>query len=252
MGRLTGKVALITGAGQGVGLGIARAFAREGANLVITGRDEAKLKAVAPDLEALGARVVIRAGDAGVRANAEAAVQAAIEAFGRLDVLVNNAQSLKPGVMLEDMSEADIRATMDSGFYASLWHSLAALPHMKAAGGGSIINLGSREGMMGGAGMAIYGANKEAMRGLGRSLAREWGQYNIRINVIAPAAWGPAAEAYFNEHPEYKQIYLKDICLGRFGDPEGDIGPAAVFLASEDSHYVTGQTLNVDGGQVML
>jgi NAD(P)-dependent dehydrogenase (short-subunit alcohol dehydrogenase family) len=140
---------------------------------------------------------------------------------------------------------------MGSGFYATLWHMLAAVPHMKTTGG-AIINLGSREGILGGPGMAIYGANKEAIRGLTRTAAREWGQYNIRINVLAPAAWGPSAEAYFTEHPEAKQIYLRDICLGRFGDPETDIGPAAVFLATEDSHYMTGQTINVDGGQVML
>jgi NAD(P)-dependent dehydrogenase (short-subunit alcohol dehydrogenase family) len=129
---------------------------------------------------------------------------------------------------------------------------LAALPHMKKAGGGSIINMGSREGISGGAGFAIYGAGKEAIRGLSRTAAREWGQYNIRINTICPAAWGPAAEAYFSAHPEFKQIYLKDICLGRFGDPENDIGSAAMFLATDDSRYVTGQTINVDGGQVML
>jgi NAD(P)-dependent dehydrogenase (short-subunit alcohol dehydrogenase family) len=248
---MEGKVALVTGAGQGVGLGIARAFAREGASLVITGRDEKKLNGVKPELEALGAKVVVRPGDGGVRANAEKAVQAAVDAFGRLDVLVNNAQALTPGIPLEAISEDAIQLTMNSGFYATLWHMLAALPHMKKTGG-SIINLGSREGMLGGPGMAIYGANKEAIRGLTRTAAREWGQYNIRINVIAPAAWGPAAEAYFNEHPEFIDIYKKDICLGRFGDPETDIGPAALFLATQDSHYVTGQTINVDGGQVML
>jgi NAD(P)-dependent dehydrogenase (short-subunit alcohol dehydrogenase family) len=251
MGKLDGKVALITGAGQGIGLGIARAFAAEGASLVITGREEGKLRAVVPQLEGLGARVVVVPGDAAVRANAEKAVQAAVDAFGRLDVLVNNAQALTPGVPLEQLDEAAIEMTMGSGFYATLWHMLAALPHMKETKG-SIINIGSREGISGGAGFAIYGAGKEAIRGLTRSAAREWGQYGIRINVIAPAAWGPAAESYFSAFPEAKQLYLKDICLGRFGDPETDIGPAALFLAGEDSRYVTGQTINVDGGQVML
>jgi NAD(P)-dependent dehydrogenase (short-subunit alcohol dehydrogenase family) len=251
MGRLSGKVALVTGASQGIGLGIARLFASEGASLVVTGRKAPKLMGVIPELEALGAKVVACAGDGGVRANAEKAVKAALDAFGRLDVLVNNAQALTPGVPLEALDEAQIRMTVDTGFYATLWHMLAALPHLKQSNG-SIINLGSREGIVGGAGYGIYGAGKEAIRGLSRTAAREWGKYGIRINTIAPAAWSPAADAYFREHPEDKQIYLKDICLDRFGDPETDIAPAVLFLATEDSRYVTGQTLNVDGGQVML
>ena len=251
MARLKGKVALITGAGQGIGLGIARAFAREGANLVITGRVPEKLERVAPEIEALGAKVVVCPGDAGVRANAEQAVAAAIDTFGRLDVLVNNAQALTPGVRLEDLDEAAIELTMRSGFYASLWHMLAALPHLKETKG-SVINFGSREGIMGGAGFAIYSAGKEAIRGLTRTAAREWGDYGIRINVVCPAAMSDAAKQYFEDHPEAKDIYVKDICLGYFGDPEEDIAPVALFLASEESRYVTGQTLNVDGGQVML
>jgi NAD(P)-dependent dehydrogenase (short-subunit alcohol dehydrogenase family) len=251
MARLSGKVALVTGAGQGIGRGIAQIYAGEGANLVITGRDATKLKQVSPELEALGAKVVICAGDGGVRANAEKAVRAAIDNFGKLDLLVNNAQSLTPGVLLEDLTEDQIRMTVESGFFATLWHMLAALPHMKEAGG-SIINMGSREGIMGGAGFAIYGANKEAIRGLSRTAAREWGKYDIRVNVICPAAMSDAAVHYFEAHPEKKEIYVKDICLGRFGDPKEDIGRAALFFASDDSHYVTGQTLNVDGGQAML
>lgn len=252
VGKLNGKVALITGAGQGIGLGIARAFSSEGANLVITGRDEQKLKAAATELEGLGAKVVVAAGDGAVRANAQRAVQVAVDIFGRLDVLVNNAQALTPGVRLEDLSEADIELTMGSGFYATLWHMLAALPHLKSTTG-SIINLASREGIIGSRhGVAVYSAAKEAIRGLTRSAAREWGQYGIRINVIAPLAWGPEAEVYFEAFPERKQMMLQEFSLGRFGDAETDIGPAAVFLACEDSGYVTGQTINVDGGQVML
>jgi NAD(P)-dependent dehydrogenase (short-subunit alcohol dehydrogenase family) len=251
MGALEGKVALITGAGQGVGLGIARAYAREGARLVITGRDAEKLARVAPELENLGGEVVACPGDSGVRTSAEAAVQAAVDAFGRLDVLVNNAQSMTPGVRLEDLDEAGIEAVMRSGFYGTLWHMLAALPYLKETRG-SVINLGSREGILGGAGHAIYGAGKEAIRGLTRSVAREWGGYGIRINVLCPAAMTEAAVVYFEQHPEAKDIYVKDICLGRFGDALEDIGPVAVFLATDQSRYVTGQTINVDGGQTML
>jgi NAD(P)-dependent dehydrogenase (short-subunit alcohol dehydrogenase family) len=251
MGRLKGKVALITGAGQGIGLGIARTFAAEGADLVITGRVEQKLKGVVPELSAFGVKVVVCPGDAGRRTNAQRAVQAAIDTFGRLDILVNNAQTLKPGTMLEDTDDEIFRLTIESGLYGTLYHMQAAFPHFKTSGG-SIINLSSREGIMGGVGFAAYAATKEAIRGLSRVAAREWGKHRIRINVICPAAMSTAAEEYFKVHPEMANVYLKDICLGYFGDPEKDIGAAALFLASEDSRYVTGQTINVDGGQVML
>jgi NAD(P)-dependent dehydrogenase (short-subunit alcohol dehydrogenase family) len=251
MGRLAGKVAIVTGAGQGVGLGIARAFAREGAALVITGRTKEKLGLAASELEALCARVAISAGDASLRADANRAVQTAMDSFGRLDILINNAQSSKPGTTIEDTDDDTIRLTVESGLYGTLHHMQAALPHMKARGG-SIINFGSREGIFGGAGFSIYAATKEAIRGLSRVAAREWGGYGIRVNVICPAALSPIAVAYLEQHPEQAEMYRREISLGRFGDPEQDIGPAALFLASDDSRYVTGQTINVDGGQMML
>ena len=251
MGMLDNKVALITGAGQGVGLGIARAFAREGARLVITGRNADKLDRLVAELAGNGQEAVACPGDSGKRASAEAAVKTAVDRFGGLDVLVNNAQTMTPGVKLEDLDEAQIEAVLHSGFYGTMWHMLAALPQLKASKG-SVINLGSREGILGGAGHSTYAAGKEAIRGLTRSLAREWGDYGIRINVLCPAAMTEAAVAYFEVHPEAKDIYVKDICLGRFGDSLDDIAPVAVFLASDQSRYVTGQTINVDGGQTML
>lgn len=251
MGQLKGKVALITGGGQGVGLGIARAFAEQGAKLIITGRDVAKLELAADSLRALGPDIVISTGDVRRRADAITAVAAALEEFGQLDVLVNNAQSSTPGTPFEDMDDATMRLTLESGILGTVQHMQAAFPHMKAQGG-SIINLGSREGIYGGLGFGIYAATKEGIRGLSRVAAREWGKYNIRVNVICPAALSPIAIKYLADFPEQAEMYRKEISLGRFGDPEQDIGPAAVFLASDASRYVTGQTLNVDGGQMML
>ena len=251
VGQLTGKVALITGGGQGVGLGIALAFAAEGATLVITGRDAAKLEAAAEPLRASGTKIAVWAGDVRKRQDAVRAVEAAITNFGRLDVLVNNAQSSTPGTPFEDMDDATMRLTLESGILGTVQHMQAAFPHMKA-GGGSIINLGSREGIYGGLGFGIYAATKEGIRGLSRVAAREWGKYNIRVNVICPAALSPIAIKYLADFPEQAEMYRKEISLGRFGDPQQDIGPAAVFLASDASRYVTGQTLNVDGGQMML
>jgi NAD(P)-dependent dehydrogenase (short-subunit alcohol dehydrogenase family) len=251
MQDLTGKAALITGAGQGVGLGIAKMYAKAGANLVITGRDAAKLENAATELRRQGGDVVIRAGDVAKRETAQAAVAAAAAAYGRLDVLVNNAQVTLPARPLEDSDEEEFRLTIDSGFGGTYLHMMAALPLLKV-NGGSIINFGSREGIFGGIGHVLYGANKEGIRGLSRGAAREWGKYKIRVNVICPAALSPGAIKYFSENPEQEAFFLKEIALGYFGDPEQDIGPVALFLASDDSRYVTGQTLNVDGGQMML
>jgi NAD(P)-dependent dehydrogenase (short-subunit alcohol dehydrogenase family) len=251
MGRLSGKTAIITGAGQGVGLGIARIFAREGASLVITGRTESKLKEADLALKKLGATVVVCPGDARLRADADRAVKTAIDRFGQLDVLVNNAQTLAPGTPLENTDDALIEATVESGLYGTLYHMQAAYPHMKARGG-AIINLGSREGIFGGLGMGIYAATKEGIRGLSRVAAREWGQHKIRVNVICPAALSPASVKYLKDFPEQAEMYRKQLALGYFGDSEADIGPVALFLASDESRYVTGQTINADGGQMML
>ena len=251
MGRLTGKVAIVTGAGQGVGLGVAKAFAQEGASLVITGRTAEKLEQAKAELQTRGVKVVTCVGDGAVRNNAQRAVQAAVEAFGKLDILVNNAQAVHPGVMIADISDEDLELTFGSGFRATLYHMQAALPHLQERGG-SIINFGSKMGIHAGPGAGAYAANKEAIRGLSRVAAKEWGRFKIRVNVINPASLSPGAAAYFEDHPDEVAVHLKDVALGYFGDAELDIGAAAVFLASDDSRYVTGQTINVDGGQVML
>ena len=251
MDKLAGKVAVVTGGGQGVGLGIATAFAKAGAALVITGRDKSKLEGVLETLKGLGAEVAISPGDVRKRADAERAVQTAIDRYGRLDILVNNAQSSLPGKPLEELDDDAIRLTFESGLLGTIQHMQAAFPYLKDRGG-SIINLGSREGIYGGLGFGVYAATKEAIRGLSRVAAREWGKHKIRVNVICPAALSPAAVKYLAEFPEQAAMYLKEISLGRFGDPEADIGPVAVFLASSELDYLTGQTLNVDGGQIML
>ena len=251
MKKLSGKVALITGGGQGVGLGIAHAMAAEGAAIVITGRHADKLQQAAPTIGAHGVEVLTVVADARKRSSANEAIAAAIARFGRLDILVNNAQSSTPGVPLESIDDDTIALTLESGLLGTLYYMQAAFPHLKERGG-CIINLGSREGIHGGVGFGIYAATKEGVRGLSRTAAREWGKHNIRVNVICPAALSPAAITYLEAHPEHAKAYLAEIALGRFGDPQQDIGPIAVFLASSDSKYLTGQTLNADGGQMML
>ena len=250
-GRLNGKVAIVTGGGQGVGLGIAQVFVREGASVLITGRTPDKLEAAVAGLTSEGGKAAWIAGTAGVRADAESAVARAVEQFGGLDILVNNAQTSRPGTRFEDTDDALFAMTIGSGLYGTFQHMQAAVPHMKERGG-SIINFGSYEGIHGGAGFAAYAATKEAIRGLSRTAARELGKHNIRINVICPAALSPIAQQWVKDFPEEAEKVMNLVALGYLGDCENDIGPAALFLASEDSRYVTGQTINVDGGQMML
>jgi NAD(P)-dependent dehydrogenase (short-subunit alcohol dehydrogenase family) len=251
MSKLKGRVALITGGGQGVGLGIAGALAAAGASIAITGRDAAKLQAAAEGLARAGVEVLTVAGDSRKRADAQAAVAATIQRFGRLDVLVNNAQSSITGIALEDYTDEQIATILESGLLGTLYFMQAAFPHLKERGG-SIINLGSKEGVVGGKGFGVYAATKEGVRGLSRTAAREWGRYKIRVNVINPAALSPAAVSFLANNREYALELAQTIPLGRVGDPLADIGPVALFLASDDSQYVTGQTINTDGGQVML
>lgn len=249
--KLEGKVAIVTGGGQGIGQGIAKALAAEGARVLITGRTRETLEASAAAISAAGGTIAWITGTAGVRGDAEAAVARAVELYGALDILVNNAQTSRPGTSFEEHDDDLFALTLGSGLYGSFQHMQAALPHMKARGG-SIINFGSREGIAGGQGFTAYAATKEAIRGLSRSAARELGRFGIRVNVVCPAALSPKAVDYLESHPDEAAMYRREIALGRFGDCETDIGLAVLFLASDDSRYVTGQTINVDGGQVML
>ena len=250
MKKLSGKVAIVTGGGQGVGFGVACALAAEGADLVLTGRDANKLRAAADKLTALGARTLIVPGDVRQRSSVNEAVAATIERFGKLDVLVNNAQSIATGPV-ENISDDDIAMVMESGFYGTLYFMQAAFPHLKERGG-SIINLGSGQGIRSPRNHGMYAANKEAIRSFSRVAAREWGRFNIRVNVICPAAITPAAESYIKNFPEAWENDRKDIALGHLGDTVTEIGPVVVFLAGDDSKFVSGQTINVDGGVIML
>ena len=252
MGRLESKVAIITGGGTGVGFGVAQAFGAEGARIVITGRTEKTLQIAAQQLIARGIETLTVVGDAGKRSDADRIVAETIEKYGHVDILVNNAQSFSSGVMLEDLTEEQLDLNIRSGVYGSLYFMQAVLPHMKKQGGGKIINVGSRNGIEGPPGFGAYAAAKEGIRGLSRVAAREWGKYNIQVNVFNPAALSATAEEYLATHPDHAAKVYSQIALGRLGDCEKDVGRAVLFLASSDSDYVTGQTINVDGGQVML
>lgn len=250
-GRLAGKTAIVTGGGQGIGEAAARRFAREGANVLITGRTAEKLEKVVDAIRAEGGEASSMVATVGVRADAEATIAKAVALHGTIDILVNNAQTLRSGVSFDEHDDALFDLTLQSGLYGTLQHMQAALPYLKKKGG-SVINFGSREGLYGGLGFAAYASTKEAIRGLTRTSARELGKFGIRVNVICPAAMSPAAAAYLDTHPEEREMYLREIAAGYFGNCDEDIAPVILFLASDDSKYVSGQTINVDGGNMML
>lgn len=249
--RLEGRVAIITGAGQGIGEAIAKTYAREGAKVVITGRTMSKLEGVAKQIKASGGEVRCLDALAGNRAHAQKTVGEAISNWGRIDVLVNNAHTFTDYMAIEDPKiEDNIRIDMDSAFIGSLQLMQCAFPHMRDAGGGSIINFGSSYGPRCEPGFLAYASSKEAIRTLTRTAAREWGKHKIRVNTILPSALTPKSIWYLEQSKTY-DLELAKVALGRFGGPD-DIAPLALFLASDESNYITGQTIGADGGSTMF
>lgn len=249
-GRLEQRVALVAGGAVGVGRGIARRFAREGATVVIADVNDIDGPRTAEGLESLGGRGVFIPTDVRDRQAVFAAVDTCCETFRTVHVLVNSAIALTPEVPLEEKTDDMLDRSLGLGLRPVWWAMKAAFPHMQAQGGGSIINFHSLDGMVGRWLRADYNVTKEAIRGLSRSAASEWGRYGIRVNVISPAAMGSDQQQRVATSSATTG-WRHDFPLGRIGDPEDDIGGAALFLASEDSQYVTGATLPVDGGKHM-
>lgn len=245
--RLAGRVAVVTGAGQGVGRGIALALAREGASLLLAGRTLSKCEAVATEIAELGGTATAIRCDVAERADVEAAVSASVAEFGGLDALINNAQSAVQK-LLADTTDADVELSYRTGALATFYGMQAAYPHLVARGGGSIVNFGSSTAIEGNATFGAYAMAKEAIRGLSRVAAREWGRDGIRVNVVVPNALSPSAEAFRDARPEAYQKQVDRIPLRRMGDPEEDIGRAVVSLVSDDLNYMTGQTVMLTGG----
>jgi NAD(P)-dependent dehydrogenase (short-subunit alcohol dehydrogenase family) len=249
MGRLDGKAAIVTGAGQGIGRGVARALAREGAAVTVAEINAETGATVAKEIEEeLGgvARFVLT--DVLDEGQVGAMVDATVDAYGRVDVLVNNAYLAGGFARLEHKPADDLLLAYRGGPLHTLWAMQAVFPHMKAQGGGRIINFVSLNGINAHMYSADYNAAKEAIRALTRTAAREWARHNILVNAIAPAAASPAYVAFAEAAPENAAEMLKQNPMGRMGDPELDIGGVALFLASDDSRYVTGNTIFADGG----
>ncbi len=248
-GRLVGRVGLVTGAGQGVGAGIAQALVVDGAKLMLAGRTLSKVEKQAAEL---GDNVAAIECDVTDRDALLGAVEATVKSFGKLDILVNNAQQVPLGP-LHKLDEDAVEAGWQSGPMAALRAMRAALPHMKDAGGGAIVNLGSSSAFRWDmAGYGAYGAVKEAIRQLTRAAASEWGRFNIRANVILPLANSPGMAMWSEHNPEEAAAFVNTVPLGRVGDCEQDIGRAVAWLCSDEASYVTGQSIGLDGGQARL
>lgn len=250
MGKLDGKVALVTGAGQGVGRGIALALAAEGAKIAVVGRTEGKLLDACAEIRTRGGIAEAIVCDVMVAEDIERCVQATVAAFGTVDILINNAQVVPLGRLL-DITEHAYQEGMDSGPLATLRFMRACHPHMK--GGGCIVNMGSSSAIRWDPiGYGAYAAAKEAIRALTRAAACEWGVDGIRVNCVLPLAMSPAMDGWIASRPEESAEFFKTIPLGYVGDCEKDIGRAVVFLCTDDSRYLTGHSMPLDGGQAFM
>ncbi|MDX2274553.1 MAG: SDR family oxidoreductase [Hyphomonadaceae bacterium] len=249
MGVLSNKVALVTGAGQGVGRGIALAMAKAGAAVCVSGRTEAKLHTVCGEIEAAGGKAAPIPCDVSDLAAIKRAVEQSAQAFGGLDILVNNAYDGAWGPLLS-LSDEAFQKGFINGPFATFRFMIAAHPHLKARGGGAIINLAtSAEVRWDMSNYGAYGAAKSSVRVLTRAAAAEWGVDNIRVNTVCPLANSPALDAWTKHNAAEAEAFFATIPLRRIGDCEADIGEAAVFLASDSARYLTGATIPLDGGQ---
>ena len=261
MGFLTGKTAIITGAGfatlsdgrcGSIGYGIATAYAKEGANLVITGRNVAKLEKAKEELEKLyGIKVLTFSADISAGSDNEAiaksVVEATIEEFGRIDVLINNAQASASGVTIQEHTTEQFDLALYSGLYATFYYMKACYPYLKETQG-TVINFASGAGLFGNYGQCSYAAAKEGIRGLSSVAATEWARDGINTNVICPLAWTAQLESFEKAYPEAFKANVKMPPAGHFGDSETEIGRVCVQLVSPDFKYMNGETLTLEGG----
>ena len=261
MNFLKGKTAIITGAGYAklsdgrcgsIGYGIATAYAKEGANLVITGRNVKKLDDAKEELEHLhGIKVLVIPADINEHTDGEAVAREVVEKtiaeFGRIDVLINNAQASASGVRLCDHTTEQFNLAIYSGLYAAFYYMKACYPYLKETKG-TVINFASGAGLFGNFGQSAYAAAKEGIRGLSRVAATEWGPDGINVNVVCPLAWTSQLEKWKRYNPEAFDANVKMPPMGHFGHTENEIGRACVQLASPDFKFMSGETITLEGG----
>jgi NAD(P)-dependent dehydrogenase (short-subunit alcohol dehydrogenase family) len=256
MGKLEGKVAVVTGAGRGIGRGIALRLAKDGAHVVVASRTERTVNQVVDEIKATSKSALGITVDVGSPDQVIAMVDQTVKAFGTVDVLVNVAQSWgtpasksmsPPKTPFEDISEEEWDYTFQTGFKGTLYGMKAVLPFMKNQRCGRIINFGSPVALSGRPLMAAYNMTKEAIRSLTLTAAHELGPYAITVNCILPAILTEAL-ADNRKDPSQLEAFMKTLPMGHLGDPEHDAGGLTAFLASDDAAYLTGGTIILDGG----
>lgn len=248
MGELEGKVVFLTGAGSGVGVGIALALGKAGASIGLMGRTRETLEQTRAKLDALGVKSLVCVGDCKEREDVNRAVAATEQELGPVWALVTNAyQAHRTSV--EAITDEYLDLSLRGCVHNTLYCMQAVFPTMKERGG-RIINFGSGAGTMGIPEMGAYNIAKEGIRGLTKAAAVEWGQYGITVNTVCPLAFSDSYRYWFDEiiDDEGRRKHLEGIPMRKVGEPEEDIAPLVVFLASEASGYITSRTFHIDGG----
>jgi 3-oxoacyl-[acyl-carrier protein] reductase len=245
MGKLDGKVAIVTGASRGIGRAISLLFAKEGAKVAVLVRSKASGDTVVEEIRTAGGIATCFVCDVGDSGRIPGAVAEVAQSFGKLDILVNNAFDISTNFgTVAETPRATIESQLNTGFFAALAFMQACYPHLERTQG-RVVNLASSVGILSVGGYLPYAVSKEAIRTMSRMAAREWGPKNIRVNVLCPIALTDATRlAMHDDNPPA----LPQMALPRMGTPEKDIAPVALFLAGDDSAYLTGYTLNADGG----
>lgn len=247
MKELNEKVAIVTGAGQGIGKGIALCLAKRGVKVVCVGRRIDPIEATAAEIRTLGGESFAMSCDAADRPRVREVVQKTVETFGTVDVMINNAQGLPKSAPVETTQYEDMYIAWSTGTIGSLNFMQECFPYMKEQGEGRVINFASATGMFGYAGQLAYASNKEAIRGLTKVAAKEWGKYGIVVNCVLPGAESPAAKEWAKKFPEKYNAILEQQPMKRLGDSETDIAPVIAFLSGPDCRYYSGQCLLIDG-----
>lgn len=248
MGRLDGKVAIVTGAGQGIGRAIAFAAAREGARVCVAELKAHRAERTAEEIRDAGGEAMSSVADVGKHDDVEAMVAETVRRYGTVDILVNNAHGFGPHAALEAIPDEQFDMSWRTGVKGTWWAMCAVLPYMRAAGWGRIVNLGSLAAEAGSAGLGGYATAKGGITALSRVAAREWGKDGITVNVICPAAASKRGLDFMARAPERFARLMADRPIARLGDPDDDIAPIAVFLASDASRFLTGHVFYADGG----